>query len=210
MDKPPCSAAFSFPPVVPPAMDEEQVDEEQVDEEQVDEEQVDEGQVDEEHLLIASEELSPVEIEERGPGLGDLQYDEARTLAQTVVSMGDQAGESLPRAYLALGLCCSLQASDAALKSDRDHFNKRALKVLQKAHSLDPQDSQILMYLSLQLALVRQVSASMEPLQRALCLRGEDLNSLHLLVLVLSAQKHHRHALDTATLALSQHPDNFK
>uniref|UniRef100_A0AAV2JNH0 Uncharacterized protein n=1 Tax=Knipowitschia caucasica TaxID=637954 RepID=A0AAV2JNH0_KNICA len=63
MDEPPCSAAFSFPPVVPPAMDEEQVDEEQVDEEQVDEE----------HFPIASEELSPVEIEERGPGLGDLQ-----------------------------------------------------------------------------------------------------------------------------------------
>ncbi|XP_055018591.1 LOW QUALITY PROTEIN: tetratricopeptide repeat protein 7A [Boleophthalmus pectinirostris] len=136
-------------------------------------------------------------------------YEEAVSLSQRVVSMGEEAGEFLPRAYLALGLCCSLQASEASLKADRDNFNKRALKALNKAHSLDPQDSQIAMYLALQLALVRQVSASMEPLQMALSLCGEDLHSLHLLALLLSAQKHHRHALDTVTLALTQHPDNF-
>ncbi|XP_033835654.1 tetratricopeptide repeat protein 7A [Periophthalmus magnuspinnatus] len=136
-------------------------------------------------------------------------YEEALSLSQRVVSMGEEAGEFLPRAYLALGLCCSLQATEASLKADRDNFNKRALKALNKAHSLDPQDSQIAMYLALQLALVRQVSASMEPLQRALSLCGEDLLSLHLLALLLSAQKHHRHALDTVTLALTQHPDNF-
>ena len=55
-----------------------------------------------------------------------------------------------------------------------------------------------------------QVSAAMEPLQAALSLHGDDLHSLHLLTLLLSAQKHHRHALDTLGLALSQHPDNFK
>lgn len=55
-----------------------------------------------------------------------------------------------------------------------------------------------------------QVSAAMEPLQTALSLRPDDLLSLHLLTLLLSSQKHHRHALDTLTLALSQHPDNFK
>uniref|UniRef100_A0A3P9CQ11 Tetratricopeptide repeat domain 7A n=1 Tax=Maylandia zebra TaxID=106582 RepID=A0A3P9CQ11_9CICH len=114
---------------------------------------------------------------------------EAEALSQSVVSMGEEAGEFLPKAYLALGLCCSLQASDA--------------------HSLDPQDAQIAMYLALQLAIVRQVSAAMEPLQAALSLCGDDLHSLHLLTLLLSAQKHHRHALDTLTLALGQHPDNF-
>lgn len=50
----------------------------------------------------------------------------------------------------------------------------------------------------------------MEPLQRALSLHSDDLHSLHLLALLLSAQKHHRHALDTLGLALSQYPDNFK
>ncbi|KAF0027168.1 hypothetical protein F2P81_019909 [Scophthalmus maximus] len=79
-----------------------------------------------------------------------------------------------------------------------------------QAHSLDPLDAQVAMYLALQLALVRQVSAAMEPLQAALSLRRDDLHSLHLLILLLSAQKHHRHALDALGLALSQHPDNFK
>ncbi|CAK6962355.1 tetratricopeptide repeat protein 7A isoform X2 [Scomber scombrus] len=136
-------------------------------------------------------------------------FKEAEALSQTVVSMGEEAGEFLPRAYLAVGLCCSLQASDATLKADRNEFNQRALQALSKAHSLDPQDSQIAMYLSLQLAHVRQVSAAMEPLQAALSLHGDDLHSLHLLILLLSAQKHHRHALDTLNLALSQHPGNF-
>ncbi|XP_073338759.1 tetratricopeptide repeat protein 7A [Pagrus major] len=136
-------------------------------------------------------------------------FEEAEALSQSVVSMGEEAGEFLPRAYLALGLCCSLQASEATLKADRNEFNKKALRALSKAHSLDPQDAQIAMYLALQLALVRQVSAAIEPLQAALSLRGDDLHSLHLLTLLLSAQKHHRHALDTLGLALSQHPSNF-
>ncbi|KAE8280349.1 Tetratricopeptide repeat protein 7A [Larimichthys crocea] len=100
-------------------------------------------------------------------------------------------------------------ASEATLKADRNEFNKKALQALSKAHSLDPQDTQIAMYLALQLALVRQVSAAIEPLQAALSLQGDDLHSLHLLTLLLSAQKHHRHALDTLGLALSQHPSNF-
>ncbi|KAF7656116.1 hypothetical protein LDENG_00046150 [Lucifuga dentata] len=135
--------------------------------------------------------------------------EEAEALSQSVVSMEEEAGEFLARAYLALGLCCSLQASEATLKDDRNKFNKKALQALSKAHSLDPQDAQTAMYLALQLALVRQVSAAMEPLQVALSLHGDDLHSLHLLTLLLSAQKHYRHALDTLVLALSQHPDNF-
>ncbi|KAL0177502.1 hypothetical protein M9458_026396, partial [Cirrhinus mrigala] len=53
------------------------------------------------------------------------------------------------------------------------------------------------------------VSEAMEPLQLALNVRGDDLHSLHLLTLLLSAQKHYQHALDTLKLAINQHPDNF-
>ncbi|XP_061693641.1 tetratricopeptide repeat protein 7A isoform X2 [Syngnathoides biaculeatus] len=136
-------------------------------------------------------------------------FSEAEALSQSVVAMGEGAGESLSRAYLALGLSYSLQASDASLKEDRNEYNKKALRIMRKANSLDPQDAHIAMCLALQLALVRQVSAAMEPLQQALSIQGDDLHSLHLLSLLLSAQKHHRHALDTLGLALSQHPDNF-
>ena len=41
-----------------------------------------------------------------------VQFKEAEALSRTVVSMGEEAGEFLPRAYLAVGLCCSLQASN--------------------------------------------------------------------------------------------------
>ncbi len=41
-----------------------------------------------------------------------VQFEEAEALSQSVVSMGKEAGEFLPRAYLALGLCFSLQASE--------------------------------------------------------------------------------------------------
>uniref|UniRef100_A0A672T9H7 Tetratricopeptide repeat domain 7A n=1 Tax=Sinocyclocheilus grahami TaxID=75366 RepID=A0A672T9H7_SINGR len=135
--------------------------------------------------------------------------EDAVSLSAGVVALGECAGESLPRAHLAIGLCRSLQASDAPLKADRDEFNRRALQSLRKAHALDPEDPQISFYLSLQLALVRQVSEAMEPLQLALNIRGDDLHALHLLTLLLSAQKHYQHALDTLKLAIIQHPDNF-
>uniref|UniRef100_A0A3Q2XJK8 Tetratricopeptide repeat domain 7A n=1 Tax=Hippocampus comes TaxID=109280 RepID=A0A3Q2XJK8_HIPCM len=139
-------------------------------------------------------------------------FSEAEALSQSVVSMGEGAGESLPRAYLALGLSYSLQASDGDTEIGfilKCCWGKKKLRMNSEAHSLDPQDAHIAMCLALQLALVRQVSAAMEPLQEALSLQGDDLHSLHLLSLLLSAQKHHRHALDTLGLALSQHPDNF-
>lgn len=40
------------------------------------------------------------------------QLDEAVALSQSVVSRGEEAGEFLPRSYLALGLCYSLKASE--------------------------------------------------------------------------------------------------
>uniref|UniRef100_A0A8C9QT06 Tetratricopeptide repeat domain 7A n=1 Tax=Scleropages formosus TaxID=113540 RepID=A0A8C9QT06_SCLFO len=125
--------------------------------------------------------------------------EEGEALAQSVITMGDGAVEFLPRAHLAVGLCCSLQATDG----------KGVSVLLYRAHTLDPDDPQIALYLALQLALVRQVSAAMTPLQVALSLRPDDLNSLHLLALLLSAQKHHQHAMDTLSIALSQYPENF-
>uniref|UniRef100_A0A8C8FTN3 Tetratricopeptide repeat protein 7 N-terminal domain-containing protein n=1 Tax=Oncorhynchus tshawytscha TaxID=74940 RepID=A0A8C8FTN3_ONCTS len=112
--------------------------------------------------------------------IGQLHWlEEAEALSQSVVSMGEEAAEFLSRAYLTVGLCCSLQASDGK----RHHYE------LQHCHT--------------------HIYSAMDPLQVALSLRGDDLHSLHLLTLLLSAQKHHQHALETLTLALSQHPENF-
>ncbi|XP_048863245.1 tetratricopeptide repeat protein 7A isoform X1 [Brienomyrus brachyistius] len=135
--------------------------------------------------------------------------EQGEALAQSVVAMGDEAGDFLPRAHLAIGLCYSLRATEATLKVTQDDFNRRALESLQRAHLLDPDDPQIALYLALQLALVRQVTAAMVPLEMVLSLWPDNLSCLHLLVLVLSAQKQYQPAMETLTVALTQHPDNF-
>uniref|UniRef100_A0A8C7CPP6 Tetratricopeptide repeat domain 7A n=1 Tax=Oncorhynchus kisutch TaxID=8019 RepID=A0A8C7CPP6_ONCKI len=135
--------------------------------------------------------------------IGQLHWlEEAEALSQSVVSMGEEAAEFLSRAYLTVGLCCSLQASDV-------HTPLRLLIVV--LH-LGSSASLVLRFIPLPIHcgyVCEQVAAAMDPLQVALSLRGDDLHSLHLLTLLLSAQKHHQHALETLTLALSQHPENF-
>ncbi|RXM34430.1 Tetratricopeptide repeat protein 7A [Acipenser ruthenus] len=97
----------------------------------------------------------------------------------------------------------------ASLKGDQDKLNRKALETLKRAHELDPDDPRISLYLSLQLALVRQISDAMAPLQRALKDGKDDLHCLHLLALLFTAQKHYQHAMDLINMAVSEHPDTF-
>eukprot|EP00079_Xenopus_tropicalis_P035695 XP_017949466.1 PREDICTED: tetratricopeptide repeat protein 7A [Xenopus tropicalis] len=97
----------------------------------------------------------------------------------------------------------------ATQKCAQDDLSKKALQALQRAHELDPEDPQIILYLSLQLGLVRQISKATEHIQEALKLRKDDLHSLHLLALLLSAQKQYQHAIDVIDMALSEYPENF-
>uniref|UniRef100_A0A673IDZ9 Tetratricopeptide repeat domain 7A n=1 Tax=Sinocyclocheilus rhinocerous TaxID=307959 RepID=A0A673IDZ9_9TELE len=110
--------------------------------------------------------------------------EDAVSLSAGVVALGEGAGEFLPRAHLAIGLCRSLQASDGK----PGLYPSLNLKMIQAPSC--PQ-------------LLSLVFVS------ALNIRGDDLHSLHLLTLLLSAQKHYQHTLDTLKLAINQHPDNF-
>lgn len=74
---------------------------------------------------------------------------------------------------------------------------------------MDREDHQIILYLSLQLALVRQISDAIEHLQEALQLCKDDMNSLHLLALLFSAQKHYQHALEVINMAVAEYPESF-
>ncbi|XP_077138541.1 tetratricopeptide repeat protein 7A isoform X1 [Ranitomeya variabilis] len=142
--------------------------------------------------------------------IGPLHWlEEGEDFAKQVTEMGEEAGESLAKGYLALGLVYSLQATDAVRKSTQDDWSKKALQALQRAHDLDPEDPQIILYLSLQLALVRQISDAIEHLQGALKQRRDDLYCLHLLALLLSAQKQYKHATDVINMALTEYPENF-
>lgn len=135
--------------------------------------------------------------------------EDAEHFASLVIDLGEEAGEFLPKAYLALGLTYSLQASDATLRSNQDELHRKALQMLERAQQLAPGDPQIILYMSLQLALVRQIPSALEQLQEALKLGGDDVHALHLLGLLFSAQKHYQHALDVVDMAISQHPESF-
>ncbi|XP_033873453.3 tetratricopeptide repeat protein 7A-like isoform X2 [Acipenser ruthenus] len=142
--------------------------------------------------------------------IGQLHWlEEGEVFSRMVVDMAEEAGEFLAKGHLALGLCYSLQASDASLKGDQDKLNRKALETLKRAHKLDPDDPRISLYLSLQFALVRQISDAMAPLQRALKDGKDDLHCLHLLALLFTAQKHYQHAMDLINMAVSEHPDTF-
>ncbi|XP_061223207.1 tetratricopeptide repeat protein 7A isoform X7 [Neopsephotus bourkii] len=142
--------------------------------------------------------------------IGSLHWlEEGEYFAKMVIDLGEDAGESLAKGYLALGLTYSLQATDATVKGTQDELNKKALQTLERARELAPEDHQIILYLSLQLALVRQISDAIEHLQEALQLCKDDMNSLHLLALLFSAQKHYQHALDVINMAVVEYPESF-
>uniref|UniRef100_A0A3B3QGU9 Tetratricopeptide repeat domain 7A n=1 Tax=Paramormyrops kingsleyae TaxID=1676925 RepID=A0A3B3QGU9_9TELE len=84
--------------------------------------------------------------------------EQGEALAQSVVAMGDEAGDFLPRAHLAIGLCYSLRATEGDGGAGESSFPPPPHC---RAHLLDPDDPQIALYLALQLALVRQVSSAL-------------------------------------------------
>ncbi|XP_047601466.1 tetratricopeptide repeat protein 7A isoform X1 [Lutra lutra] len=142
--------------------------------------------------------------------IGSLHWlEDAERFAMMVIDLGEEAGEFLAKGYLALGLTYSLQATDATLKSKQDELHRKALQTLERAQQLAPGDPQVILYVSLQLALVRQISSAMEQLQEALKVCGDDANALHLLALLFSAQKHYQHALDVINMAITEYPENF-
>ncbi|XP_064302131.1 tetratricopeptide repeat protein 7A isoform X1 [Phalacrocorax carbo] len=64
--------------------------------------------------------------------IGSLHWlEEGEIFAKMVIDLGEDAGESLAKGYLALGLTYSLQATDATLKGTQDELNKKALQTLE-------------------------------------------------------------------------------
>ncbi|XP_026705458.1 tetratricopeptide repeat protein 7B isoform X1 [Athene cunicularia] len=142
--------------------------------------------------------------------MGSLHWlEEAERFARTVVDLGDKTSEFKAKGYLALGLTYSLQATDASLRGMQEVLQRKALLAFQRAHSLSPTDHLAAFYLALQLAISRQIPEALGYVRQALQLQGDDANSLHLLALLLSAQKHYHDALNIIDMALSEYPENF-
>ncbi|XP_038262847.1 tetratricopeptide repeat protein 7B isoform X4 [Dermochelys coriacea] len=142
--------------------------------------------------------------------MGSLHWlEEAERFAKTVVDVGDKTSEFKAKGFLALGLTYSLQATDASLRGMQEVLQRKALLAFQRAHSLSPTDHLAAFYLALQLAISRQIPEALGYVRQALQLQGDDANSLHLLALLLSAQKHYHDALNIIDMALSEYPENF-
>uniref|UniRef100_A0A8C0V8N4 Tetratricopeptide repeat protein 7B n=1 Tax=Cyanistes caeruleus TaxID=156563 RepID=A0A8C0V8N4_CYACU len=142
--------------------------------------------------------------------MGSLHWlEEAERFAKAVVDLGDKTSEFKAKGYLALGLTYSLQATDASLRGVQEVLQRKALLAFQRAHSLSPMDHLAAFYLALQLAISRQIPEALGYVRQALQLQGDDANSLHLLALLLSAQKHYHDALNIIDMALSEYPENF-
>uniref|UniRef100_A0A6I8NKU6 Tetratricopeptide repeat domain 7B n=1 Tax=Ornithorhynchus anatinus TaxID=9258 RepID=A0A6I8NKU6_ORNAN len=137
------------------------------------------------------------------------KLEEAESFAKAVVDAGEKTSEFKAKGYLALGLTYSLQATDASLRGIQEVLQRKALLAFQRAHSLSPTDHLAAFYLALQLAISRQIPEALGYVRQALQLQGDDANSLHLLALLLSAQKHYHDALNIIDMALSEYPENF-
>uniref|UniRef100_A0A6Q2Z4N8 Tetratricopeptide repeat protein 7B n=1 Tax=Esox lucius TaxID=8010 RepID=A0A6Q2Z4N8_ESOLU len=132
--------------------------------------------------------------------IGALHWlEEGEHFAKMVVDMGEKASEFRAKGYLALGLVYSLKATDG----------KRLLLLSAADIHLSPTDHLAAFYLALQLAVSRQIPEALGYVRQALQLQGDDVHSLHLLALLLSAQKHYHDALNIIEMALSEYPENF-
>uniref|UniRef100_A0A673LUC8 Tetratricopeptide repeat protein 7B-like n=1 Tax=Sinocyclocheilus rhinocerous TaxID=307959 RepID=A0A673LUC8_9TELE len=130
--------------------------------------------------------------------IGNLHWlEEGERFAKIVIDMGEKAAEFRAKGCLAIGLVYSLRATDGKHTCSRT------------AQSLSPTDHLAVFYLALQLAVSRQIPEALGYVRQALQLQGDDVHSLHLLALLLSAQKHYHDALNIIEMALSEYPENF-
>ncbi|XP_008398063.2 tetratricopeptide repeat protein 7B isoform X3 [Poecilia reticulata] len=142
--------------------------------------------------------------------IGPLHWlDEGEKFAKMVIDMGEKAAEFKAKGHLAVGLVYSLKATDASLRSTQEDYQRKALSAFQRAQSMSPTDHLAAFYLALQLAISRQIPEALGYVRQALQLQGDDVHSLHLLALLLSAQKHYHDALNIIEMALSEYPENF-
>ncbi|KAM4541983.1 tetratricopeptide repeat protein 7B isoform 2-T2 [Odontesthes bonariensis] len=142
--------------------------------------------------------------------IGPLHWlDEGENFGKMVIEMGEKAAEFRAKGYLAIGLVYSLKATDASLRSTQEDYQRKALGAFQRSQSLSPTDHLAAFYLALQLAVSRQIPEALGYVRQALQLQGDDVHSLHLLALLLSAQKHYHDGLNIIEMALSEYPENF-
>jgi tetratricopeptide (TPR) repeat protein len=133
---------------------------------------------------------------------------EAVEFSKKLIALGDDHLLS-SRGYLALGVAYGKQSLEATVKENADSLSEQALEALQKAHSLDTHCTLTLYHLALQHACRGEIKLSLQEVSKALVLEPYHPDCLHLMALLLSAEKQFDKSLMIAKLATEEWPNNF-
>ncbi|CAN7941439.1 unnamed protein product [Ixodes hexagonus] len=141
--------------------------------------------------------------------LGSIE--EGVQFAEEALSREKQHPQSLlAQCHLVLGVGYALMADQRRPQSKRADYKATAFQCFLRAQSADAYYHLPEFHLALHYAEVRQLSNAVQHAKRALELNPEHLPSLHLLALLLSAQKQHAEALQLITATLEEYPDCLK
>lgn len=115
----------------------------------------------------------------------------------------------LSRCHLYIGIGAHYGSVFSHMKQEKQRLNTLAVESLQKAQQNDPNDHLVEYYLALNYASHAQVTEAMSHAKAALKLCPEHASSLHLMVLLLTAQKQLSDAHALLETALQDFPDNL-
>ncbi|XP_050310912.1 tetratricopeptide repeat protein 7B isoform X2 [Anthonomus grandis grandis] len=113
----------------------------------------------------------------------------------------------LSRCHLYAGIGYYLRAESSLLKKEQDTLRCKALDNLKSAVELEPNDHLARYFLGLQLAILGQISEAQRHIRVSLDLRPEHSSTLHLLALILTAERQFKLALSIVEDALEEYPD---
>lgn len=113
------------------------------------------------------------------------------------------------RANLFVGVGLTLRWKAVENHTERSALMAEAERHFQAANRADPADYLTEYYLAYHYAQSREVGPATEHARKALTLNPDHLHSLHLMALLLSAQKRFPEALDVCDQTLEEFPDNL-
>ena len=115
----------------------------------------------------------------------------------------------LPRVEFLLGRSFTVLAEQELSSSKRGELHKKCLQHLKTAAQLDDKNVEYAFHYALQKAESRDLPGATMEVKRALSLNSGHTSCLHLLTLILSAQKKYSEALKVCSFALQKQPENF-
>ena len=114
-----------------------------------------------------------------------------------------------PRVEFLLGRAYTILSERELSSQKRGELHKQGLRHLKQAVQLDQQSVDFSFHFALQLAQSRELLQAITEVRRALSLNAGHTSCLHLLALILSAQKQYIEALKVCDFALQKQPENF-